>query len=209
MLSTVLENLRSEDVRSVYLVTYSRADLVKFPTRKSFGDAVSKAFRDAPGKVVPVYWAVCQEAHEDGAAHYHASILLTKPRRWNPIKEILTKTYGIVVNFKENDRGYDSAYEYISKSDGDLFCSENHPNIVQVGTPSTKAAMNSYAERRRKRKSDEQLGAEAEGGDPSENPTSSTKANKKTCRRLTILEVCKFIVKKNITKRVELLCEAK
>ena len=31
-------------VRSVYLVTYSQADMTKFPTRKSFGNDVAKYF---------------------------------------------------------------------------------------------------------------------------------------------------------------------
>ena len=38
------KELYQRPVRSVYLVTYSQADMTKFPTRKSFGNDVAKYF---------------------------------------------------------------------------------------------------------------------------------------------------------------------
>ena len=39
-------------VRQVYLTTYSQADEVIFPSRKSFAEAVLFSFNDTPAKVV-------------------------------------------------------------------------------------------------------------------------------------------------------------
>ena len=36
----VTDSLGVRDIRQVYLVTYSQADLVKFPSRKEFADAL-------------------------------------------------------------------------------------------------------------------------------------------------------------------------
>ena len=35
--------------RRIYLVTYSQADMEKFPTRQSFGECVENAFNSAEG----------------------------------------------------------------------------------------------------------------------------------------------------------------
>ena len=39
----------------VYLITHSQAELSKFPTRKSFGNAIAIAFNSS-SKVGPVTW---------------------------------------------------------------------------------------------------------------------------------------------------------
>ena len=36
--------MNNRTVRRVYLITYSRADLTKFPSRREFGDAVADVF---------------------------------------------------------------------------------------------------------------------------------------------------------------------
>ena len=69
--------------RRTYLVTYSQADLVKFPSRQSFGEAVEAAFNAASGKDGVNYWACCKENHETAGQHYHVSIKLSAPKRWN------------------------------------------------------------------------------------------------------------------------------
>ena len=42
--STAHAGLNSRDLRRVYLITYSQADVDKFPTRASFAEAVIAAF---------------------------------------------------------------------------------------------------------------------------------------------------------------------
>ena len=66
--------------RRTYLVTYSQADLVKFPSRQSFGEAVEAAFNAGSGKVGVNYWACCKENHETAGQHYHESIKLSGPK---------------------------------------------------------------------------------------------------------------------------------
>ena len=70
----------SDKVRSVYLLTYSRADLRIFPERKSFADAVCKAVLNCEGpKAKIVQWFCCQESHERGGGkHCHMAIKLNR-----------------------------------------------------------------------------------------------------------------------------------
>lgn len=206
--------LSTQSLRAAYLITYSRANLDKFPTRQSFGDAVASAFRDAKGKVVPLQWACALETHKDGVSkHYHVSILLTAARRWNPVKEILKERHGIVVHFQENDAGYESAYEYLCKEDSEIYHSEGHKNIQQIGSPATKKAMNSYAERRRKRCSleEEESAALSDACVPQPNDSTAPAPaqKKKTCRRLSCVEVTNFIIQNKIVDRIELLAAAR
>ena len=51
--------------RTSYLITYSQADSLKFPTQESFALAVVDAFISERNKVKPQYWACCLEKHSD------------------------------------------------------------------------------------------------------------------------------------------------
>ena len=62
--------------RRQYLVTYSKADLVKFLTRESFANAVVKEFNFGTSVVKVQHWACCREKHEDGSDHYHLCLKL-------------------------------------------------------------------------------------------------------------------------------------
>lgn len=205
------EELSQEDIRRVYLITYSRCDLERFPTRESFAAVVARAFFDAPGAVVPKHWACCREPHRDNnGEHYHLCISLSGPRRWFPIKEILKTVHQIVVNFRENDGGYNNAYSYVCKSDRDVYHSDPHPNIRMIGSPSTKAAMKSYAQRRQKRKAETTSSAPARN---TETACSSAAAcaeppAAKSCHRLTVTEVASFCIENNIRSRKALCKEA-
>ena len=135
-----MEEISKKLARRVYLITYSRADLEKFPTRESFGNAVAEVFRGEAGKSVafPTHWACCLEKHQDGASHYHVSLALNKPKRWYKSKIRLQEMHCIVVHFSENDGGYHSAYRYVRKNDTDVVLSPGHPDLSDVGSPATK-----------------------------------------------------------------------
>lgn len=207
-----LKELSPEDVRRVYLITYSRCDLERFPTRESFAVVVARAFFDAPGVVFPKYWACCREPHKDGEGeHYHLCIALSNVRRWNEIKQILHRVHNIVVNFCENDGGYQSAYNYVCKSDKEVFHSQAHPNIKLIGSPATKSAMNSYAQRRRKRKAEATSSAASAAPAPNTNAACSSASGgppAKSCHRLTVTEVADFCINNNIRSRKALYKEA-
>ena len=61
MLERVEKEINLNCVRQVYLITYSQADEVIFPNRKSFADAVLFSFDDTPAKVVQ--WCCCLKKH--------------------------------------------------------------------------------------------------------------------------------------------------
>ena len=72
----------------------------QLPTRKRFCDALISCF-NATGKVVAEYWACCLEEHENTSGyHYHASVRLSGPKRWNPVKKRLHEKFGIQVNLR-------------------------------------------------------------------------------------------------------------
>ena len=57
-------SLRNQDVRSVYLVTYSQADMDKFARQEDFASAVVESFSQGRAKVK--HWSCCLEEHKDG-----------------------------------------------------------------------------------------------------------------------------------------------
>ena len=88
--------------RRTYLVTYSQADLEKFPTHQSFGEMLKAKFNARPGKARVNHWACCLEEHlEDGFLH-HVSLKLTAPKKWLMVKNTIIKEYNVTVHFSGN-----------------------------------------------------------------------------------------------------------
>ena len=132
-------SLSTRTMRRTYLVTYSQADLTLFPTREEFGNAVSTAFNAGSGKVGVQYWACSRENHStNDSVHYHMAIKLTGPKRWGSAKRLMSETYGAVLHFSESHDNYYSAYRYITKSDDQVFHSQEHPYLKEIGSPKTK-----------------------------------------------------------------------
>ena len=113
--STQMDNSRLP--RRTYLITYSQADLLKFPSRKQFGKCIKTHFNKGSGKVKVQHWACSLEKHQNGGNHYHVALKLTGPKRWKSVKESITSSEGIVVNFSDQHDNYHSAYRYICKED--------------------------------------------------------------------------------------------
>lgn len=80
--------LDSRSIRRTYLVTYSQANRMLFPTRESFGGEVAKGFTMGSSQAKVCHWACCLESHSAGGEHYHVAIKLSLPKRWNPVKII-------------------------------------------------------------------------------------------------------------------------
>ena len=119
-----MDEIDKSKPRRSYVVTYSQADLQKFPSRESFGEAVAAAFTSKRSKVVPLHWACCLEKHENGGYHYHLALKLSGTKKWLEAKKSIEAEHGIAVNFSDHD-GYYTAYRYISKSDEMVFHSWN------------------------------------------------------------------------------------
>jgi len=75
-----IESLENAAQRTVYLITYSRADKAKFPCKEGFSSSVVKAWKSYGIRVVQ--WVVCIEAHtkdcesinEMNLYHYHMAL---------------------------------------------------------------------------------------------------------------------------------------
>lgn len=185
--------MNNRTIRRVYLVTYSRADLELFPDRADFGRAVAEAFDVGASKVKTYYYAVCRESHRDGTQHYHVAIKLTGPKRWLGAKQHIMDNHGVVVHFSDEHDSYFSAYRYVCKEDDDVFLSEGHPNLAEVGPPATQHCIQANRNKR-KRKLAMQATAEAEPPKP---------------KRLTPYDVSKFLVEHNVRDKTSLFAIAK
>ena len=185
--------------RRQYLVTYSKANLLKFLSNRSFGEALADAF-SASGKVDVEYWACCTEAHADGESkHYHCSVKLTGPKRWNPVKETMKKRHGIILNFKEDNENYYTAYRYVckEKEDMNVYKSPGHPPLEDIGSPPTKKAMIAYRKKFASSHNDQ-------------GPSLSSRAKGSAgARRLSSYKLAKFIVNHNIENTNHLWVKAK
>ena len=62
--------------RSVYLVSYSQADMDKMPNRTDFAKAVVESFTQRSCKVIQ--WCCSLEDHTSGGKHYHMALKLNK-----------------------------------------------------------------------------------------------------------------------------------
>ena len=112
--------------RMVYLITYSRADTSKFPTRESFSEAVIEAWKFFGINIL--HWVVCIEAHanlrlESGDdlnnSHFHMALKLEKKGRWLHVKKYLNE-------------------KFVTKEDTEALHSPGHPDLTTV--PKTEAA---------------------------------------------------------------------
>jgi len=163
-----------------------------------FGQLVESAFNVGKGKVRVEYWACCLEQHEHTSGqHYHVSVKLSGHKRWNPVRIHLLENHGINVNFSESNASYYTAYKYVCKWDTDVFTSENHPHLKEIGSPKTKKCMHAYIENSQKRRSANVSNATTEGA-------CSTPKTK----RLSCVDVSDFIVKHNVKTETELFAQA-
>ena len=74
--------------RSVYLITYGRANLQIVPRREAFAELIKEAFT-VNGKAVLTRFVCSQESHEDGGAHYHMAVKLDRQKRWISVRKFL------------------------------------------------------------------------------------------------------------------------
>lgn len=106
-------NLRC--VRQVYLIAYSQADEVRFPSRKSCANAVLFSFNDTPAKVV--HWCCCLEKHSSNGILYHMAVKLDRNKSWSQSNKLLLEICGISVHFSPIHSNYYSAWQYVTKQD--------------------------------------------------------------------------------------------
>ena len=202
--------LNERQSRRVYLLTYSCADLIKFPSRESFADAVVTSFTKSGINLT--HWACCLEDHANKTSkHYHFAAAMAKVHRWNPIRRNLLDVHNIKVHFSAKTLGYVSAYRYVTKDDKNAICSLSHPELETIRSPRTKFCMAKNAEKHAKKRQDSSTASTTSTtATPTtsnrtclDNPNSSrSKAKKRT--RLTYPDVSEFILKKEIKSILKL-----
>ena len=142
------ERLLHREVRSVYLITYSQADLDKFQTRDSFASTVVEAFDETrSGLADIVQWVCSQERHSSGGRHYHMAVKLSHARRWLRLRNYLDDNHSIQVNFSFFRSNYYSAWRYTTKEDPEYVQSVNHLDLVNSAPPRTQEASLTTTER--------------------------------------------------------------
>lgn len=181
--------------RTIYLITYSRADLECFNTRQSVANAICSAFETVTTSKA-VQWVVCREEHEESTSendkyHYHMAVKLNKKSRWVAVRNYLDRHHHMKVHFSDTHTNYYSAYSYCLKEDTEPLHSDGHPNLESEEAPRTSEANHS-----RKAKA---AGKRAKA-------KRSTKKGK--VKRLSVYDVTRVIRKNNIKSRLELIALA-
>ena len=185
------ETFTENQFRSIYLITYSQADLARFPTREEFAHAVVKSF--STGKANVVQWVCCRESHQTKGEHYHMAVKLDRNQRWIMSKRFLIEEEGISVNYSDRHHNYYSAWLYVTKEDREYLESDSHPDLRGLGQPRTDVAS-------RRRRSDRR---EHDDDDLEQGAASSTAPPKKR-KRLTSFEVSEIVVEKRLKTVAEL-----
>ena len=199
--------LGRREIRKVYLITYSKANISKIPTRKFFAEAVIKAFHSGSANVL--HWCCSQESHKKSRVHYHMCLKLDRNQRWLRAKNYLNEKYGISVHFSSVYANYYTAWKYVNKDDEYSIESEGHPDLNNSEGPSTSKAYMANRNRRIQRDCKQQFAEQnntnnVEQIDESPDETESKKRGEKR-KRLSAYEVSEIILSKRLRNRTELL----
>ena len=197
------QELGERQIRRVYLITYSQADMKKMANCQAFADCILEAFSQSQGNqkdnaTHPEHWSCCMEDHQDGGKHYHLAIKLSAPKRWKVVKNYVSKKHRIVLHFSDQLFGYHVAYKYVCKNKPftDVLHSPGHPNLQEIGSPKTKYAFAQFSDNAKKRRMSVQSNNETQ-------PSASQ------AKKLSNLDVSEFIVANNVRSDKELMIVAK
>ena len=181
-------NLGERVHRQVYLLTSSRADLSKFPSRESFTEDVVEVWRENGKKIL--HWIVCREEHHDGedaeyGHHHHMAVKLDAKGRWLKVKRSFATLYKVQMKFSDSHEAYYSACLYLWEEDPQPLLSPGHPDLSKP--PKTVKATATLKENARKKSKPEEA-----------------TAWKFKRKRLTVFDVYQLIQQKDIKSCMEL-----
>ena len=131
--------------RSIFLVTYSRANPHIVPNKEQFARIVTEAVERATPSTV-IQWVVGEEKHSDGGIHFHMAMKVDRQQRWLCIRDRIRMDHGINVNFSDGHPNYYTAWTYVTKEDPQPLQSENHPDLKNATLPRTTAASHARLE---------------------------------------------------------------
>ena len=91
--------------KTVDLVTYSQADVVKVPYCEGFAEIVPKVFQPPKDNTSFVQKWVCGRKvyNQTRDFHYHLAIHLKNSRRWSNVHKRFANIYDITLGFRELD----------------------------------------------------------------------------------------------------------
>ena len=127
-----LSSLRPNQARTVYLITYSQAVLIKIPTSSKFAELIVNDFNKNVLYDRCEFWVSSMKKHETSGFHYLLAIKLKGVYRWLSVKENIRRNSGIVLNFFDFTTGYYNAYGYTTKQDQFYLLSDNHPPEIEA-----------------------------------------------------------------------------
>lgn len=191
------EHVLPRQTRTVYLVTYSQADITKFPTRNDFANAVVQSFTSEIVSVLQ--WCCSKERHKRSGEHYHMCLKLSRNQRWLSSKTFLHERFGIQVHYSSVHHNYYSAWKYVTKEDECYVESLEHPDLKDATEPRT-----SKASRRRR----QTLNIDTEERLVSDE-SRQVRTSKRQKKRLSALDVSQIIVEKSIHNITDLHALAK
>ena len=170
--------------RSIYMITYSQADLSIFPNKQSFADAIVSQISETKTNVKQ--WVCCNEDHAVSGLHYHLAIKLDRVKRWLPIRNMIHQIYGVNVNFTESHDNYYGAWLYVTKQDENYIQSVGHPDLTTNNAPRTSNA------------------TRAKRNNKSSTQSTKTTGRKAKIRKLNNLSVSDVILKNEIKTKTHL-----
>ena len=148
------------------------------------------------GKVKVQHWASSLENHQNGGNQYRVALKLTGSKRRKSVNESIISLEGIVVNSSDQHDKYYSGYWYISREDISVHHGKHHPNLENISSPQTKKSRKAYRNSRKAKSSDTSTTLESL---PKKLWNSKSKP-----KRLSRIEVSKFMVKNSIHRATEL-----
>lgn len=191
--------LNPRAVRSIYLITYSQADLSKVPSRESFAGIVNEAFHNTDSnslrarnneQSVVQQWVCCQEPHtQTEGVHYHMAVKLCRRLRWIQVRHYLARRYQVNVHFTSSTPNYYRAWQYVTKEDISYIQSTNHPDLTNTRAPQTTEASVSRLSRH-----------------SSNRPRARQRQSKR--KGLSVYEVSQIAVRKGLRTRLQVLAMA-
>ena len=191
------EALGEKEVRIVYLITYSQANLDRFPMREEFASVVVQSFVKFNAKILQ--WCCSCESHKKSGKHSHLSLKLDCNQCWLSSKEFLLKECGINANCSSNHHNYYSAWTYVTKEDENFVKSAGQLDFKNAGEPKTSVASRAKLRNKCKRNAANKNRGDEDDQDSDDDKdtdsrTSARSASTRKRKRLTTFKVTEIIV---------------
>ena len=68
------------------------------------------------------------------------------------VENHLYTKHKISANFSDKHDNYYTAFKYINKTDENVYTSQGHPDLKEIGSPQTKQCINAYCKKSKEKK---------------------------------------------------------